>query len=243
MENMGDFEILLDADTIFLSNMDFLFNILESGKLIVAREDVDILHSAYVDEYAWDVEHNRIQTELRKYIGDASDKYTKCLLTPTYNAGLIGFSKTHHMFLLKKCIEILISDFDTKKNPTSHLEQFMMNLLIQLYSVEKHILPQSVWMNTWQFHKSPKKIIKIIDGKFALSNEGFDRINFYHFTGGISMTDEDGLVKPCRPHQLYESQPHEPKFNRMHVEKLWYELHETPVLLLYEYFVNKHFQE
>lgn len=239
VNHMDDYEILLDADTIFLSNMDYLFDILESGKMVVAREDVDVLHHSYVNRDEWDAEHTRIQSELRKYIGDVSDGYTKDLLTPTYNAGLIGFNKNKHLFILEKSIEILISDFDAKKNPISHLEQFMMNLLIQLYSVDKHILPQLEWMNTWWFHKNPKKIIKIIDGKFAVYNEDGGKINFYHFTGGIGVEDAEGELKACRPHQLYTSHQTETKFNRTHVEKLWYEVHENPVLLLYEYFVNK----
>jgi hypothetical protein len=239
MNHMDDFEILLDADTIFLSNMDFLFDILESGKMVVAREEVDILHYSYVDRHEWHDEHSRIKSELRKYIGDLSDEYTKYLITPTYNAGLIGFNKSKHMFLLKKSIEILISDFDAKKNPISNLEQFMMSLLIQLYSVDKHILPQLEWMNTWFFHKTPKKLIKITDGKFGLYNEDGTKVNFYHFTGGVGMEDSDGSLKTCKPHHMYEFYEYEPKFNRTHIEKLWYEKHENPALLLYEYFANK----
>lgn len=239
LNHMDDYEILLDADTIFLSNMDYLFDILESGKMVVAREDVDVLHHSYVNKDEWDGEHKRIQSEFRKYIGNLADGYTKDLLTPTYNAGLIGFDKNKHKFILEKSIEILISDFDTKKNPISHLEQFMMNLLLQLYSVDKHILPQLEWMNTWWFHKNPKKIIKIIDGKFRLYNEDCNKINFYHFTGGVGVEDVDGMVKTCKPHHIYESEIYEPQFNRTHVEKLWYEVHENPVLLLYEYFTNK----
>jgi hypothetical protein len=239
LNHMADYEILLDSDTIFLSNIDFLFDSLENGKMIVAREEVDVLHYSYVDKEEWHDEHKRIQSELRKYIGDLSDNYTKDLITPTYNAGLIGFNKVHHKFLLEKCIEILISDFDAKKNPISHLEQFMMSLLIQMYSVDKHILPQLEWMNTWDWHSNPKKILKIEDGKFRLYNDGGNKINFYHFTGGVGMEDADGLLKTCKPHYMYEFQKYEPKFNRTHVEKLWYEIHENPVLLLYEYFANK----
>jgi len=239
LHHMDECEILLDADTIFLSNMDFLFDILESGKMIVAREEVDVLHYSYVDRHEWDDEHKRIQSELRKYIGDLSDGYTKNLITPTYNAGLIGFNKTHHKFLLEKCIEILISDFDAKKNPISHLEQFMMSLLIQMYSVDKHILPQLEWMNTWNWHRNPKKILKIENGKFTLYNNGGNKINFYHFTGGVGVEDADGLLKTCKPHHMYEYHTYEPKFNRTHIEILWYETYENPALLLYEYFANK----
>lgn len=237
--HMADYEILLDADTIFLSNIDFLFDILESGKLVVAREEVDVIHNSYVDKSEWDAEHKRIKSELKKYIGNLSDGYTKNLITPTYNAGLIGFSKVHHKFLLEKSIEILISDFDAKKNPISHLEQFMMSLLIQMYSVDTHILPQLEWMNTWGWHRNPKKILKIEDSKFTLYNEGGNKINFYHFTGGVGVEDTDGLLKTCKPHHMYEYHKYEPKFNRTHIEKLWYEKHQNPALLLYEYFANK----
>jgi|694.fasta_scaffold51057_8 lipopolysaccharide biosynthesis glycosyltransferase len=239
LQYMDEYEILLDADTIFLSNMDFLFDILETGKMVVAREEVDVLHYSYVDRNEWDAEHKRIQSELKKYIGDLSDGYTKNLITPTYNAGLTGFSKVHHKFLLEKCIEILISDFDAKKNPISHLEQFMMSLLIQMYSVDTHILPQLEWMNTWNWHRNPKKILKIEDGKFRLYNDGGNKINFYHFTGGVGVEDTDGLLKTCKPHHMYEYHKYEAKFNRTHIEKLWYETHENPALLLYEYFANK----
>jgi hypothetical protein len=239
LQHMDEYEILLDADTIFLSNMDFLFDILQTGKMVVAREEVDVLHYSYVDRNEWDAEHKRIQSELKKYIGDLSDGYTKNLITPTYNAGLTGFSKVHHKFLLEKCIEILISDFDAKKNPISHLEQFMMSLLIQMYSVDTHILPQQEWMQTRNWHRNPKKILKIEDGKFRLYNDGGNKINFYHFTGGVGVEDTDGLLKTCKPHHMYEYHKYEAKFNRTHIEKLWYETHENPALLLYEYFANK----
>lgn len=236
---MSEYEILLDADTIFLNNIDFLFDFLEDGKMVLAREEVDVIHRSYVNKDEWELEHHRIQSELRKYIGDLADLYTKDLITPTYNAGLIGFNKSKHTFLLQKSIEILTTDFDTKKNPTSHLEQYITNLLIQLYSVDKHILPQFEWMNTWWFHKNPKKIIRIDNGKFSVYNEDGNKVNFYHFTGGIGVEDTDGVLRTCRPHQLYNSHETESKFNRIHVEKLWYVTHENPVLLLYEYFANK----
>ena len=67
------------------------------------------------------------------------------------------------------------------------------------------------------------------------------KINFYHFTGGVGVEDTDGLLKTCKPHHMYEYHKYEPKFNRTHIEKLWYETHENPALLLYEYFANKGF--
>jgi hypothetical protein len=241
IRHMCDFEILLDADTMFLSNIDYLFNHIEEGKLVVAREHVDICHKVYVDnKQDWQAEHSRIQHELRKYIGNVADNYTEDLITPTYNAGLFGLNKEKHSFLLEKSIEILTSDFDAKKNPISHLEQFNINLLIQLYDVEKHVLEQREWMNTWNLHKSPKKILKIESRKFALYNELDSKINFYHFTGGIGVHNKiDEREWPCRPHQLYETDNNLKFFTREDVENLWYKDKENPVLLLYEYFHNK----
>lgn len=240
LQHMDEYEILLDADTIFLSNIDFLFDELERGKLVGAREHVDVIHNSYVTNDEWPTECMRIRNELKKYIGDVADGYVEDLITPTYNAGLIGFSKVKHKFLLDKCIEILISDFHTDKNPISHLEQYMMNLLLQLYSIDIHILPQLEWMNTWHWHSNPKKILKIEDSKFVLYNEGGNKINFYHFTGGIGLVDPiDNIMKTCRMHQIYESQVYESQFKREHVEKLWYDRYQNPIILLYEHFANK----
>jgi hypothetical protein len=62
-------------------------------------------------------------------------------------------------------------------------------------------------------------------------------INFYHFTGDIGMENDDNELHVCRLHHLHES--FSTKLNRKHVEKLWYEKHENPALLLHEYFSNK----
>lgn len=239
---MADNEILLDADTMFLSNIDYLFDYIENGKLIGAREAGNTYHRLYSDN--WDEEYFILQDELKKYIGSAADNFTYDLFTPIYNTGMIGFNKNKHLFLLKKCVELLSSNLDSKINPRWYIinsDQFTMNLLLQLYSVDIHELSQTEWMNTWFFHKDPKKIIKINNGKFELHNENGKKINFYHFTGGIGMPyeKENNILYACRMHQLYKSDPVEPQFERKDVEKLWYEIHENPVLLLYEFFYNK----
>lgn len=237
---MSDYEIILDADTIFLSNTDYLFEFIKQGKLVLAREEVDINHKTYVTPEEWPSEYERIKSEIRKYVGEYADNFTYDLITPTYNAGFLGINKKIHKFILEKSIEMLTSNFDAKKNPISHLEQFNFNFLIDLYKIDKHVLPQLEWMNTWWYHKSPKKIIKVEDGKLGLYNENGSKINFYHFTGDIGVVDErDGLIKTCRMHQLYESQIYEPQFTRKEVEKLWLEKHQNPTILLYEFFHNR----
>ena len=239
-KHMADSEILLDADCIFLSNMDHLFEKIEEGYLVGAREEVDILHSTYCDPSEWDEEHKRLVDSLKPFIGDKVNNFTKDLITQTYNAGLFGVSKEKHKFLLDKSIEILTSDFDAKKNPISHLEQFNINFLIDLYKVDVYVLPQTEWMNTWVWHKNPKKVIKVLDGKLTLHNEGGDRINFYHFTGDVGVPEVNDVIKTCKMHHMVgESLPYEPQFKKSDVEKLWYERHQSPVPLLYEFFFNR----
>ena len=237
---MDDYEILLDADCIFLSNMDHLFEKLEQGYLVGAREEVDIIHKSYCNPEEWDQEHARIVNDLIPFIGDKAYNLTKEHITLTYNAGLFGLSRKKHKFLLDKSIEILTSGFDAKTNPISHLEQFNMNFLIDMYNIDVFVLPQLEWMNTWGWHKHPKKVIKIVDGKITLHNEGGNRINFYHFTGDVGVDSEDGTVKTCKMHHMVgDSLSYEPKLSRKDVEDLWYKRHESPVPLLYEFFFNR----
>ena len=161
LEYSNDYEILLDADTIFLSNTEHMFSYLKEGKLVLCNEHFDIEHKFYQYKEKWKYEHNRIQNELRKYLGNYANRFTSELKTPNYNAGFFGINKKKHSYLLEKCIEILISDFDTSPNPMTQTEQYMMNVLIQLYNEDKMVLPQIEWMNTWEYHKNPKKMIKI----------------------------------------------------------------------------------
>lgn len=240
---MSEYEIVLDSDMLFLSNIDYLFNFIEQGYLIGANEGVGrFAHRAY---YATQEEHitknAMIKEALSNHIGDVSERYSLDLTHTTLNGGLLGLNKTLHSFLLQKTIDILSQNYRFYENPTFHNEQYMINLLIKLYDIRIHELNNLEWMNTWTFHKNPKKIIKIEDGKFAVYNENGPKINMYHFTGGIGMTinENDSTEYTCRPHQLYESVVGEIPFTRKHVEELWYQKHENPLLLLYEYFTAK----
>lgn len=243
IEYMNDVEILLDADTIFLSNCDFLFDIVESGKIIGACEfDSEFNAKAYyLNEFDFFYDKQIIKNHLGNEI---ANNFNISFLNKVFNGGLIGFKKENHKILLQKTIDILTDKEISDVNPIFHNEQFMVNFLIKLMNYETHELPRQNWMNTWVNHSNPKKIIKIDDGKISLYNEGGGKINFYHFTGGIGMPHRDsGLVYSCRPHQLYSNQPYEIQFNRQDVEKLWYEIHQNPILLIYEFFYNKGFNK
>jgi len=244
LKHMSDCEIVLDADTIFLSNMDYLFDYIEDGKIIGSVEnDCDFIHRVYYKtEEELEIANTTIKNELRKTLGNVIDNYSLDFEHKIYNGGFLGFNKIKHSHLLEKTIKLLSDEFKDIRNPIFDNEQYMVNFLIALYNEEVVGLPYSEWMNTWDSHKNPKKIIKVDDGKLTLYNENSNRINFYHFTGGIGMPyGEQQLPYSCRPHQLYNNEPREIKFKREDVEKLWYEIHQTPVLLLYEFFYNKGF--
>ena len=241
INNMADQEIFVDTDTIFLSNVDHLFDYLDQGKLIVADEpNGNLIHNAYTYKQEWTITHKRIKSELGKYIGNSAENYTSDFITSNYNVGLLGLRKDIHKFFLEKTIEILNSDFDTLPNPTSKYEQYMFSLLVKLYNVDKELLPQNVWMNTWSLHKEPKKSITVDNGKFAVYDSQGVKLNFYHFTAGFYLTDIDGTdLGPVKPHMLFDQPYQERKFTKDEIESAYYKLNNNPLLLLFEYFCNK----
>jgi hypothetical protein len=241
INNMADQEIFVDTDTIFLSNMDHLFDHLDQGKLVVADEpNGNLPHSHYKYETDWGNEYLRIKSDLGKYIGSYADNFTSNYITSNYNVGLLGLRKDIHKFYLEKTVEILNSDFDTKPNPLSMFEQYIFSTLVNLYNTKKEILPQNAWMNTWSLHKEPKKSITVDNGKFAVYDSLGTKLNFYHFTAGFYAIDDQGeelgLVKP---HMLFDQPYQQKKFTRNEIESGYYKLNNNPLLLLFEYFCNK----
>jgi hypothetical protein len=241
INNMSDQEIFLDTDTIFLSNIDYLFDYLDRGKLIVADEsNANFTHENHKYAEGWPAAYDRIKSELVKYIGDHANNYTSDFFTVNYNVGLLGVRKDMHKFYLKKVIEILNSDFDTLPNPTSQFEQYMLSFLIKLYNINKEVLPQNAWMNTWHLHNDPKKLITVDDGKFAVYDALGTKINFYHFTGGFYARDENNeIIHAVKPHMLFDQPWQERKFTRNQIEDGYYKFNNNPLLLLFEYFCNK----
>jgi hypothetical protein len=241
LKNMSDYEIVLDADTLFLSNMDYLFDYIEDGKIVASVENEwNFVHRAYykTDEEL-EIANKTIKNEFRKTLGDDIDKYSLDFTNKVYNGGFFGFNKKNHSYLLETTIKLLTNDFKDMRNPIFHNEQYMINFLIELYNVEVISLPYNEWMNTWHNHKNPKKIIKVEDGKLVLYNENGNRINLYHFTGDIGMMHSiTNSVMTCRPHQIYETAAREIFFEKKDVYNLWLKRHENPVILLYQYFAD-----
>ena len=243
LEFMEENEIIVDADTLFLSNLDFLFDYVSEGKVIGASEahfDTGFIHKVYCD-YNEDI-FNKTKKELKKFLDDSLlEKYNYDYKNVVINGGLIGFNKTKHSHILKKTIEILTADIQTKQNIIFDNEQYMVNFLISLYNIDFHLLPHQEWMNTWGAHKTPKKIIKIEEGKLQLYNEGGSRINFYHFTGGIGMPmkRDNTQLYACRNHFMFLDDTNSDVRSKDDVEKLWFEKFENTALLLYKYFNQK----
>jgi len=240
INNMSDQEIFVDTDTIFLSNVDHLFDYLDQGKMVVADEpNGNITHSNHAYKEPWAIEHKRIKSELEKYIGNSAENYTSDFVTSNYNVGLLGLRKDIHRFYLEKTVEILNSDFDTFPNPTSKFEQYVFSLLIQLYNVDKEVLAQNAWMNTWNLHQEPKKLITVDHGKFAVYDSMGVKLNFYHFTAGFYIKDQDDKnLEVAKPHMLFDQLHQIRKFTRDEIESAYYKL-DNPLLLLFEYFCNK----
>lgn len=239
LDNMDEYQILLDADTLFLSNTDFLFDIIEEGKIIGSTEfDNEYSTEAYyknTDDFFYD--KHLLQTHLGE---DIIKEFNLKFTNKVFNGGLLGFNKSKHKFLLQKTVDILCDKSISHKNPIFQNEQFMVNFLIKLFDLPTYELPRNSWMNTWWNHKTPKKIIKIENGKFCVYDDEGTKLNFYHFTGDIGMQYAgDGNIYTCRPHQLFGNVYYEPQFTKNDVEQLWYGRHENPVLLLFEHFYNK----
>jgi len=241
LENMSDNEILLDADTIMLSNMDHLFDLTNEGLFFSVEEfSQKLVHGFHCkNSEEWAKEYLYVQNILKKHVPNHYEKYNINTRHPVYNAGLYGLNKKTHSELLQKSIEILQNDGFNSKNAVFQTEQYVFSFLAHLFDIPIVSLPPEEWMNTWDRHKVPKKNIIVNNGKLNLYNENGTRVNFYHFTGGIGMIhNKMNLEMSCRPHQIFETQPYEVYFNKKDVYNMWLEKHENPVILLYEMFAR-----
>jgi hypothetical protein len=241
VENMSDNEILLDADTIMLSNMDHLFDEIQKGVFLgVSEFDEKIKHGSHcLNPLEWETEYIKVKDLLKKHTGSVSEEYTKSMRHHVYNAGFYGMNKSVHLDVLEKSIEILLDKSTNPKNVIFMTEQYAFSFLMHLLKLPINQLPNSIWMNTWSKHSSPKKIIKVDDGKVALYNETGERVKFYHFTGDIGVFNrKHNSMMSCRPHQIFETQPYEVFFNKKDVYDLWLKKHQNPVILIYEMFAN-----
>ncbi|MEI6297346.1 MAG: hypothetical protein WCO84_06960 [bacterium] len=244
LENMSENEIILDTDTNFLNNLDFVFNDINNGCAVFAPEDGNVYPKYYYNGNNWDSEILRIKNLLEKHKIKNLDLFHAEYTFSNYNAGFMGFNKSKHTEILKTAVDILFDENLPKEYVFFVLEQFALSFLIGLTpKMNKTILPQKQWMNTWLMHKNPKKRIKILDGKFVLENEDGTQINYYHYTGDIGVPNiASGLIIAGRLYFLtndyFKTRSGIFCTDKEEIKKLWFNHHETPVLFLYEYFYN-----
>ena len=243
--HMNEYEMILDADMLFLNNNDHLLDYAEEGLVVGSSEDIGELiykiSSGVKKPSQWPYLVTRTQQLLNPHIGEKSKRYTESLSQKILNGGFLGFSKKKHMPLIKKVIDVM-SD---KKIPNINIpfdnEQSVVNLLIKLMGLEYKDLPANQWMNTWWNHSKPKKIIKVEDQEMRVYDEEGYRLNMYHFTGGIGMPHPsqeltgDGLAA-CRNKAWFGSCGF---FGKDELEELWFKKKECPVFMLFVYFASK----
>lgn len=176
-------ELLLDADTVVLCDLEEAFREIERGKLVAAREWVypdPVWQRGYTyrELPADSVFHRRL----------AHPEIWREGL-PIFNGGLLGFNREAHGAVL-----------DLWREATYHHEQlegtfFVLDqnsLALIVASLRRegriavHELPAELWMPTWERHREPRKLLAFEDGSPVLySGDRGRRMRFYHYTGDI----------------------------------------------------------
>lgn len=245
IENMWENEIILDTDMNFLNNNDHVFSHLEQGKLLQAREG-EGMFNMYLEAYYKDkeVEHQQLKDYLKKHIGDVADTIPLNFNFQNNNAGFMGFNREKHMELLKLCIRIIYDKSDLQDYYILNMEQTCMCFLSAVLDIEREILPQKNWMNTWNHHSTPQKEIFVDNGKLALKNaDDNSRVNMYHYTGSIGVKNKlDTWLSTGRMYFLtndyIESIVNNNEVHQEDIFNMWVKTHNNPIVLLYQYFYN-----
>jgi hypothetical protein len=238
-----DNEILLDIDINFLNNIDYLFNTIESGKLVVAREGENWLNNTFSSYFISDdveSESNTIKNKLYDIIGEDANKFNKDYNYKNYNGGFLGINKAKFSWLLQQAIEILY-DKETLYSYHFKIDQHTLGFLIDILNIDIEVLPQMEWMTTWNFHKEPRKSLKIENEKIVIKDEENNRLNIYHYTGDVGVKNSiNGNEIASRMYFLTNDyfKKHNGDFvsNESEVKKLWFNKHQSSIYFAFKYF-------
>jgi hypothetical protein len=237
------YELLLDVDTVVLSDLEEAFLEIEAGRAVVVRE-WDYVHPDSQREFDYrDLPPDSVYHRLLAH----PEIYKESL--PIYNGGLLGFNREKHRFLL-----------DLWRAPTAHhdqlhgtffaLDQHSLSLILASLRREGTIsvaeLPPDLWMQTWARHREPKKLLSFEAGSVALYNgDRTRRMRFYHHTGDILAPPEivGGDAKiPVRFTYLVSDAGLPPGVTQPQMEASWHHVwrrrHETPAGELPLFFYN-----
>lgn len=255
-------EILIDVDTVVLSNLEDIFREIEKGRVVVLNE-WDYLHPSARDAHKdlpedstyiyrkiikqpdprRDLPEDSIFHQFLKYPEVYKDRLR------VYNGGLLGFNRKEHEFILDLWSQSTRHQDhlgDTFFMSDQHNLSLILASLLKEERVSVHELPKDIWMQTWSTHREPRKLLGFEDGKLALYNgETNKRMKFYHYTGDIvlpvEVTGKDKSV-PVRFNYLLSDLGLPEGFTQAEMVAAWHAVwrnkHETPAGELPMFFYN-----
>ena len=190
-ESLDPVELQMDADTIVLSDLEEAFSQIEAGNFVAVRE--------------WEYDPVRPDAKGRdrrtRELG-AESVFHRTLRhpeihrmgLPIYNAGLLGLNREHHAPLIDLWAQST-HDFEGIEGTFFRVDQNKLALITASLREEGrlliHELPKHLWMQTWDDHRHPQKLLTFENGSVALHNGLLkDRMHFYHFTGDVTAPAE-----------------------------------------------------
>lgn len=246
LDNLDPYELQVDADTVVLSDLETAFTEIEKGSMLVLRE--------------WEYDH-RVPDAKRRDARDrelpADSVFHRILRhpgihhegLPIYNAGLLGFHRENHRVVVD-CWERATHDHDRLEGTFFWVDQNKLALVIASLLRERrirvHEVPKNLWMQTWDDHRVPRKILGFEEGRVAVYNGSREnRMHFYHYTGDItapaSIVGEDGKYPVRFNAFVTDLGIAEGLTQRQMIDSwnyVWRERHESPVGELPRYFYD-----
>ncbi|MGH9362246.1 MAG: hypothetical protein ACRD2T_10035, partial [Thermoanaerobaculia bacterium] len=235
-------ELLLDADTVVLSDLEEAFRAIEAGNLVAVRE-WEYVHAEMAAQYgelpSASVYHRRL----------AHPEIYREGPLPIYNFGLLGLNRAAHAPLLDLLSatshyheQLAGTFFDVDQNGLA----LVLASLRREGKIAVHELPPELWMLTWKGHGEPRKLLAFEDGSPALYNgDRSRRMRLYHYTGGIVAPPEilgrDAPI-PVRFGHLVSDLALPPGVTQRQMAESWHHVwrarHQTPAGELPRYFYD-----
>ncbi len=225
-------ELLLDADTVVLCDLEEAFRPLERGLFVGAREwvypdPVWMRGYTYRDLPCESVYHRRLAHPEIHREGLA-----------IYNGGLLGFNAARHQEVLDVWCDASY-DHEALDGTFFALDQNGLALVLASLRrqgrVEVRELPADLWMPTWERHREPRKLLAFEDGSPVLfCGDPTRRMRFYHYTGDIVAPPAlaGGRVVPVRFSALVSDvglpDGMTPEAMRQAWDEVWRNRHRTP---------------
>jgi hypothetical protein len=190
-ESVDSYELQMDADTIVLSDLEEAFSQMEKGNFVAVREweyDPNRADEKGRDRRTPETNADSIFHRILRY----PEIHRKGL--PIYNAGLLGLNREHHAPLLNLWAQAT-HDSESIDDTFFRGDQNKLALIVASLREEGrlrvHELPNHLWMQTWDDHRIPQKLLTFEDGSVALHNGELEhRMRFYHHTGDVAAPEQ-----------------------------------------------------